>query len=68
MRHVQPRRGALALILECLLSAQVSQLVWVGVTMVQLSLNLTRHACGMYSTRHVFHFVRVQACMHSQGR
>ena len=29
---------------------------------VQLNLNLTRHACGMYSTQHVFHF----ACVRSQ--
>ena len=36
--------------------------------MVQLNLNLTRQACGMYSTRHVFHFARVQACVRSQDR
>ena len=28
--------------------------------MVQLNLNLTRHTCGMYSTRHVFHFTRTR--------
>ena len=30
--------------------------------MVQLNLKLTEHACGMGSTRHIFHFACMQAC------
>ena len=33
------------------------------VGMVQLNLNLTEYTWGMGSTRHVFHFTHVQACV-----
>ena len=34
-----------------------------SVITVQLNLNLTEHTCSMGSTRHVFHFTHMQACM-----
>ena len=40
----------------------ITILARIGNATVQLNLNLTKHTCGMYSTRHVFHFARMQAC------
>ena len=33
---------------------------------VQLNLNLTKQACTLYSTQHVFHFTHVYACVCSE--